>query len=191
MKSKSELRKEYLAKRMALSAQEFAAANKSILKHVAALDYSKVKYLHCFLSIENKQEIDTKSIIEYIKVAYPEIKIVVPKSDFKNGTLSHILLNEDTVLKENFVGIPEPLAGEMIDEKELDMIFVPMLVGDKQGNRIGYGKGFYDRFLQNCKPTAQKIGLSIFAAIEKIETIDPWDQRLNKLIYPKEIIAFS
>jgi 5-formyltetrahydrofolate cyclo-ligase len=70
------------------------------------------------------------------------------------------------------------------------VVFVPLLAFDKKGHRVGYGKGFYDRFLSDCKPETIKIGLSFFEAEESISAILPSDIRLDFCVTPTEIIVF-
>ena len=71
-------------------------------------------------------------------------------------------MNEDVILKENKYGIPEPINGIQINSDIIDVVFVPLLAYDSKGNRVGYGKGFYDRFLENLGSKTIKIGLSFF-----------------------------
>ena len=110
---------------------------------------------------------------------------MVSKSNFKNNTLTHYYLQENTIVQLNKYGIPEPVNATEVSEKELDLIFVPLLISDQKNYRVGYGKGFYDRFLSNCKKEAKFIGLNFFAPIKKIEDINPFDIFLHQVIYPK------
>lgn len=117
--------------------------------------------------------------------------VVVSKSNFEDGTLQHILLTDQTRLIINAHGIPEPESGIVIDEKQLDVVFVPLLCADSQGNRVGYGKGFYDKFLQKCKPETRFIGLSFFEPVEEILDTHKNDVRLHALVTPEDIIYFN
>ena len=88
------------------------------------------------------------------------------------------------------MGIPEPLNGNKIKINLIEVVFVPLIIVDKIGNRVGYGKGYYDRFLSNCDKKVIKVGLSFFDIIEKIEDTTYSDIRLNYCITPKKIIKF-
>src|SRR5690606_31403058 len=115
---------------------------------------------HIFLSITEKGEINTEYLLHILQGK--DKNIVVPKTNFKTQTLSHFLLTDNTIIKKNKWGIPEPEDGIPFPEEKIDVVFVPLLAFDKKGNRVGYGKGFYDRFLKLCKPDVIKIGLSLF-----------------------------
>ena len=67
----------------------------------------------------------------------------------------------------------------------LDLVFVPLLISDENNYRVGYGKGFYDRFLLNCRKDCKKIGLNFFKPTSKIVDINAFDIALDAVIYPK------
>ena len=103
----------------------------------------------------------------------------------------HFLLTENTKIKKNEFNIPEPLDGIEIPSNKIDVVFVPLLAFDKNGNRIGYGKGFYDSFLNECKTDVVKIGLSFFGAEERINEVFKTDIPLDFCVTPNEIYSFS
>jgi len=78
-----------------------------------------------------------------------------------------------------------------VSESEIDLIFVPLLAFDETGNRVGYGKGFYDKFLTKCRPDAIKVGLSYFEAIDRISDSEQFDIPLNYCITPQRIYEFG
>ena len=104
--------------------------------------------------------------------------------------MTHFLLTDNTTLKKNALNIPEPIDGIEIDNSKMDVIFIPLLAFDKQGSRVGYGKGFYDKFLSNCRPGTIKVGLSFFEAEELISDISEYDIKLDYCVTPEEIIVF-
>ena len=63
----------------------------------------------------------------------------------------HIICDDNTILNENDYGIMEPVDGTIIPYENIDMVICPLLTFDKNGYRVGYGKGFYDRFLTQCR----------------------------------------
>ena len=73
---------------------------------------------------------------------------------------------------------------------KIEVVFVPLLGYDLKGNRVGYGKGFYDRFLSECKPETLKIGLSFFEPEELITDVFVEDVKLDYCVTPKETYQF-
>ncbi|WP_397445364.1 5-formyltetrahydrofolate cyclo-ligase [Polaribacter sp. R77954] len=179
---KHELRKIYKQKRQDLSFFEIEKLQENIYNQIYDLDIAEVKNIHIFLTLEKFKEINTTPIINYF--SNKNIAIVVSKSDFKNNTLTHYFLEKDTKTEVNKYGIPEPINAKQVPEKEIDLVFVPLLISDAQNYRVGYGKGFYDRFLLNCRKDCKKIGLNFFKPIAKIDDIDQFDIALDDVIYP-------
>jgi 5-formyltetrahydrofolate cyclo-ligase len=187
---KADLRKIYLQKRKELSEKDFKLLNQQIADQFKLLDLSGVKLLHIFLPIIEKHEIDTYLIINWLLDNHPEINIAVPKSNFSNLTLTHLLYNKHLTIEKNKWNIPEPVSGDKINPSEIDIVMVPLLALDRIGYRVGYGKGFYDRFLAECRKDVQLIGLSQFEAIESIEDTDEYDMKLEKCITPTKTLTF-
>lgn len=181
--NKQHLRATYKQKRENLSSAEKNFLQENIYQQIYNLDISDVKIIHIFLSLEKFNEINTSPIINYFRTK--NIKIVVPKTNFKNNSLIHFYLEEDTELAINHYGIPEPKNAIQVSENDIDLVFVPLLISDKNHHRIGYGKGFYDRFLSNCRPNCKKIGLNFFKPIAEIEDINEFDIPLDLVLYPK------
>lgn len=189
--TKKELRKIYQEKRLQLTEEELLQKNNAVLKLFAQLDLLYIKVVHIYFPIEEKKEIDTHAIISFIQKYFPKIQLVVPKSNFTSFTMTHFLVNEKLVLKKNVYGIKEPVLGDEVNVEKIDFVIVPLLAFDKHGYRVGYGKGFYDRFLKECRTDVKIIGLSLFDPIEKIEDIDSFDVRMHKCITPNQIYTFE
>jgi 5-formyltetrahydrofolate cyclo-ligase len=104
--------------------------------------------------------------------------------------MSHFLLTDNTKIKKNEYNIPEPIKGLNVPTEMIDVVFVPLLAYDKLGNRVGYGKGFYDKFLNECKPNVIKIGLSFFEPEELIEDVFENDVKLDFCVTSERVICF-
>ena len=180
---KKELRKLYKQKRRDLSLKEVENLQENIYKQVFELDLSSIKTVHIFLSIERLFEINTNPIIDFLLLNNKQI--VVSISNFETNTLKHFLFDRKTKLKVSSFGIPEPVNGKEIDAKEIDLVFVPLLISDEKNYRVGYGKGFYDRFLAECRTDVKTIGLNFFKPIKSIENTNEFDIPLDQVIYPK------
>lgn len=187
--TKAEARKEFLQKRQALSDGEFQQLNLQVYHHFfAQLDLSFVKCLHVFLPIEGKREPDTWQIIDRIKREFPHIRISIPK--VKGDELENIYFEGYHQLTKNKWGILEPEQGVPTPTEKIDMVLVPLLAFDKSGHRVGYGKGFYDKFLAECRIRCQRIGISLFPPIEMIEDVDENDIGLTHCLTPTELLKF-
>ena len=95
----------------------------------------------------------------------------------------------DTETDRNEWLIPEPVEGEIIAPAEIDMVLLPGLCYDRQGHRVGYGKGYYDRFLKTCRPDCVKVGLSYFEPIEEITDVHDGDVMLDFVVTPELTVA--
>ena len=186
--TKSKLRKKYKQLRSQLSETEIDDLSFEISNTLLKLDIWKHSFYHSFLTIEENKEVNTNYLLSIL--SGKDKNTVVSKCDFATGLMTHFLLTDNTTLKKNVINIPEPLDGIEIDNSKIDVVFIPLLAFDKHGNRVGYGKGYYDRFLANCKPETIKIGLSFFEAEEIISDISIYDIKLDYCVTPKEIIAF-
>ncbi|WP_299159321.1 5-formyltetrahydrofolate cyclo-ligase [uncultured Tenacibaculum sp.] len=180
---KKELRKVYKLKRKNLSDTEIANLEQNIYAQVSKIDFSNYKNIHIFLPIEKLNEINTYPIIGFLRKQ--KKTIIISKSDFKTNTLQHFIFDKSTTLEINTYGIPEPMNAQQIDVKKIDMVFVPLLISDQQNYRVGYGKGFYDRFLSECKKEVVSIGLNFFQPIDNISDCNQYDIPLNHIIVPK------
>lgn len=179
---KQKLREIYKQKRNDLSFDEIIKLQENIYQQVYNLDISEVKNVHLFLSMRKFKEIDTAPLISYFR--NKNKRIVVSKCNFKDHTLSHFYFEKDTVLELNKYGVPEPVNAVLVNEIELDLIFIPMLISDHKNYRVGYGKGYYDRFLSHCRKDVKLIGLNFFKPIEEIEDVNEFDIALQEVIYP-------
>lgn len=189
--NKKELRQRYLQQRRDLLPEELNLLTEGIVKTFATLSFSNIQLVHLFYPIIGKLEFNSLLLKEYLQAKYPAIQFVLPKSNIEDHTLANILWNEDTPLALNQWGITEPEYGEVVPARKIDMVVVPLLAFDKQGNRIGYGKGFYDRFLADCRVDVYKIGMSYFGPEDSFEEVDPFDIPLNVCVTPDKIWKFS
>ncbi|WP_299604827.1 5-formyltetrahydrofolate cyclo-ligase [uncultured Aquimarina sp.] len=187
--SKNELRAKYKALRSKLENDQIDDLSLDISNHLLQLDIWEKSFYHIFLSIQKQKELNTEFILHILQGK--DKNIVVSKSNFKDNSLEHMLLTDNTVLKVNDWGIPEPVDGIPIPESKIDVVFVPLLAFDQLGNRVGYGKGFYDKFLSKCNPETIKIGLSFFSAEELIENVLPTDIALDFCVTPQKIYDFN
>ena len=144
--------------------------------------------IHVFLPIIKNKEINTHLIINELK--NKNINFYISKSNFMTNELTNFEFSEKTILKENKYGIPEPINAKEYPYNDFDIVIIPLLCADNNGCRVGYGKGFYDRFLDGLKSTPTKIGINYFEPIKKITDTNKFDIRLNYLVTPENTYEF-
>jgi len=190
--TKQELRKLYLQKRLALSEAEYLQLNHQLCENFFAhIDLSFIKVLHTFIPLERNKEPNTWLIIDRIRREFPNIRLSIPRVNNQTGELENFYFEGLHQLQQNSWGILEPKQGVPTEPEKIDMVLVPLLVFDKRGHRVGYGKGFYDKLLSQCQSTCMKIGVSLFSPINAIEDVNVFDQPLSLAITPSEIISFK
>ena len=181
--TKQELRKLYLEKRRNLTDGECSDLNLKLYNYFfASLDLSFIHVLHLYLPIEGKREPDTWMILDRLRREFPHVRISIPRIGAV-GELENIFFEGPHQLQINAMGIQEPKQGVPTLVEKIDLVIVPLLSFDRQGYRVGYGKGYYDRFLRLCRPDCKKIGLSFFPYVEHID-IDSHDVRLDGCVTP-------
>ena len=186
--TKSELRKKYNELRKELTIAQVEEFSLGIANNTLKLPIWDKEFYHIYLTINKKKEVDTNYLLS---ILYGKDKqIVIPKTDFEFSSLKHVLLTDSTIIKPNSWSIPEPVGGIAIASNKVDVVFVPLLAFDTYGQRVGYGKGFYDRFLEQCKPEIIKIGLSFFEAEEQILDINVKDIALDFCVTPERTYKF-
>jgi 5-formyltetrahydrofolate cyclo-ligase len=185
---KKALRTKYKALRNELTEIEIEEKSLAIANEILKLPIWEKTYFHLFLSITEHKEVNTEFILHLL--AGKDKEIVISKSDFETREMTHFLLTDNTRIKKNEYNIPEPVDGLEVPATKIDVVFVPLLAFDKKGNRVGYGKGFYDKFLSHCKPEAIKIGLSFFEAEELISDVFESDVLLNYCVTPIGVFEF-
>ena len=186
-KGKDALRQEYLEKRKALPMEQRDAFSLDMVNQCLHLPLWEALVFHLFLPIEKQCEVDTTLLLTLLQGK--DKQVVLSKMAPKNE-LVHFLLTEETPISIGQWGVPEPQGGLSISTDQLQVVFVPLVIFDQNGHRVGYGKGYYDRFLAQCSPNTIKVGLSFFEAVDQIEGTSTHDVRLDYCVTPKKVYAF-
>jgi len=186
--NKIALRQKYSALRANLSDHEIDEMSLQIANQIIQLDIWQHSFYHLFLPIESKKEVNTEYILQVL--AGKDKNIVLSASDFSTREMTHFLLTDATKIKKNNYDIPEPVDGLEVPVSKINVVFVPLLAFDEKGNRVGYGKGFYDDFLSKCKKEVIKIGLSFFDPEEQIDDVSDSDVKLHYCITPTTMYSF-
>jgi 5-formyltetrahydrofolate cyclo-ligase len=187
---KSEARKIYREKRISLADKERVKLDDLLLIQFQTVPFPFLEYLLSYWPMEENKEINTHLFTDYLEFINPGLKVSYPKTDFEKIELKALLTNDETEFEQNQYNIYEPEDGEIIAASEIDFVIVPMLICDMFGQRAGYGKGFYDRYLKNCREDCIKVGLSYFEPVDKIDDTNQFDVPLNLCITPQNIYVF-
>jgi 5-formyltetrahydrofolate cyclo-ligase len=184
--TKAEIRKFYLEKRMALSDAEYQLFNQQLCDNFfSSIDLSLIQVIHSFLPIDKTREPNTWLIIERLRKEYPHIRISIPRINNQTSIVDNFYYESPDQLEKNTWGIPEPKQGVPTATEKIDAVLVPLLAFDKTGNRVGYGRGFYDKFLATCREDCKKIGLSYFAAVEGTLPAESYDVPVDFVVTPQ------
>ncbi|MDT8415422.1 MAG: 5-formyltetrahydrofolate cyclo-ligase [Flavobacteriaceae bacterium] len=185
---KKALRKLYTEKRMSLSADDRQILNAAIFEQLKNLPIWEYNFYHVYLPIPTKNEPETNQIISTLFTQGK--KVMVSKADFTNFEMRHFYLEPNTQLAPGAYQIPEPVDAIAADAQLTEVIFVPLLAFDLQGYRVGYGKGFYDRFMARCQKNTLKIGISFFDPVDVIKDKQLTDIPLDYCVTPERVYRF-
>lgn len=180
--NKKELRLKYRNLRHQLSQDEIAEKSLAIANRTLLLNIWNKTYYHLYLTIQELHEVETEYLLQIL--AGKDKEIVVSKCNFETRTMTHYLLTDNTKFKKNKYNIFEPVDGIEVPNSKIEVVFVPLLGFDLAGNRVGYGKGFYDLFLSECNDDVIKVGLSFFESESSINDVLEHDIRLDYCVTP-------
>lgn len=188
--TKKDIRIQHKQKRLILKDNEIEKLQDLILIQFQKIRLPFIDYLHSYLPVHSNKEVDTFPIIDFMEFRNPGLHIVIPKTNAADNTIINYIYDDETVLHKNKYGIMEPEGGHVVDAGRVDMVLVPLLAFDESGGRVGYGKGYYDRFLAQCREDVIKLGLSFFDPVDKIDDTDEFDIPLTYCVTPYRIYEF-
>ncbi len=187
---KSEARKFFSEKRSSLSLQERMKNDDLLLIQLQTVALPSITFLLSFWPLEEKNEPNTHLFTDYMEFQNPGMIVCFPKTDFSTIDMQAIQTNDDTRFSKNKYGIYEPENEEVVNAAGIDLVFVPLSTVDKKGNRVGYGKGFYDRYLSQCRKDCMKIGFSYFEPLDSIKDSNEFDLSLDLCVTPSTVYVF-
>lgn len=158
----------------------------NVLKYLA--DKQHIQHIHVFLSIKQLNEVHTETLIA--KLLLQDKSIYTSISDHENNEMNTVRLTAHPTYLEDEHGIPVPSEWSDGDNSSIQLIFMPLMAYDLNGHRLGYGKGFYDRFLPKLPGKAVKAGLSYFPPENQIP-VEPHDIPLDLCFSPEGILKFT
>jgi len=188
--TKKELRKIYKEKRLAISSRDKLKMDDLLLINFQQLSFEHTNVLLSYWPMAHQAEPNSILYSSYLRHMMPGLRTAYTVTDFATLTMQAVEINENTVYNTNAYGITEPREGTLLDPEEIDIVFVPFLVCDANGYRVGYGKGFYDRFLARCREDVLKIGFTYFEPVAAIDDVQDFDIPLNFCITTENIYEF-
>ncbi len=188
--TKKDLRKIFLERRSGLSNTEKSKLDDLLLIQFQKLQLPGIHFLFTYYPLATKHEPETAHITRYLEFIFPGLQIAIPKIDASTGRMKAILVDDDTIYTLNPYGIFEPANGSELNPLMIDCVIVPLLAVDKAGFRVGFGKGYYDKYLAQCKKDIITIGLNYFEPVEKIEDRNAFDVPLKYCITPDKLYEF-
>ena len=186
---KKEAPKIFREKRNAISETERLKWDDLTLIQFQSLDLPFVDFVMSFYPIFENREVNTFLITDYLHFKNPGLHICYPKM-ISGNEMKAVICNADSVFKANEYGILEPMDTDTAHPQQLDMVMVPLLAFDEKGYRVGYGKGYYDRFLKQCRQDCLKVGFSWFDPVESIDDAADFDVPLDLCITPQRTYVF-
>ncbi len=180
---KSEIRKLNREKRNSLSKTEVQIKSKKASDYFTESKiYKNAETIMLYMPLGN--ETDTTMII---KKAYNDgKKTVFPVTDKANGEITPVYADENAVFVKGAFSVNEPWEKNIATPESIDVVIVPGIAFDKNGNRIGFGKGCYDKFL--IKTNAVKVGLCYdFQLLDEIPS-DLYDIKMDYIITEEGMI---
>lgn len=188
--TKQALRKIYKEKRKELPPPEQAKLDDLLLIKFQTTELPFIQTLLTYWPLEILKEPNAHLFTAYLEFINPGLQIAYPKTDLSNHEMTAILTNEDTRFVKNNYQLDEPANGMPIPPQEIDMVIVPLLAFDTRGYRVGYGKGYYDKYLSACRPDCVKVGFSYFDPIAEISDKHEFDVPLDYCITPQTVYVF-
>ncbi len=188
--TKKEVRQLFKKKRGEITAGERLKWDDLLLIQFQTIELPYLNYVFSFYPIEEYNEINSFILTEYLGFRNPGLEICYPRTNPGTNTMEAVICKPDSIFEINNYNIPEPIDNTIAEPADLDMVLLPMLGFDLNGYRVGYGKGYYDRYLKNCREDCLKIGLSYFEPVDRIEDANEFDVPLDLCITPQRIYVF-
>ena len=180
------LRMQNLQKRNSLSAKAIEEKSLFIQEKLFLLkEFKEAGKILFYVGV--KTEVRTKQMI-LDALALGKI-VCVPKSDFEKKIMNAVQIKNLNDLEETQFGLLEPKRGKEVPAEELDLIIVPGVAFDLRGTRLGYGGGFFDKFLRKTSRNAVKIGLAFECNLEESLPVTSHDEKMNKIITEEKIVG--
>lgn len=188
---KASLRRRYKEKRLMLTAPQKEKLEDLMLIRFQQLRLVIPPKILTYAPMEKLKEFDPGHVTDYCLFKNPGQVLYYPRVSATGHNLEIVRINEETVFTKSAFGVDEPEGEPEATAEILDMVIVPLLCFDNAGFRVGYGKGYYDKFLETCRKDALKIGFSFFEPENAITGLEYHDVQLDYCITPEQAYSFT
>ncbi len=188
--TKAFLRKEYHDKRRQLQLPQMHEMLTIMIERIDDIPLPEGNIFMSFQSLAKFHEVPVHFFQERIDVLKPDISWCFPKTNPGDASMDAIVDDEETTWAKAAFGINEPQTGKIVPPENIAFALVPLVAFDEKGFRVGYGKGYYDRFLKRCSPDLVTVGVSWFGPVPYIADINTKDVPLKYCITPEHLYAF-
>ena len=189
---KSNLRHIYKERRQQLTNAQLAKLDDLLLIQFQKLPVDIPALIMTYAAIAKWNEFDPQAITDYCYFKNAEQQLFYPLVTDVDAvsTMVPVLVNDATTFDLTAFGFSQPVDGIEVSPEDIDMVIVPLLAFDTKGYRVGYGKGYYDRFLKNCRNDVIKVGFSYFEPVDAIDDTNIYDVPLDYCITHDKIYIF-
>lgn len=189
---KKDIRRYYKEKRQELTASQINKMDDLMLIHFQQLPIDIPSSIMTYAAMEHLKEFNPQLITDYCYFKNPNQILSYPVMNEQQeiSEMISMAVDEETLFETNEFGIAEPIDGKKIMPGSIEMLIVPLLGFDTKGYRVGYGKGYYDRFLKKCNTDCIKVGFSYFDPVDVIEDINTFDIPLDFCITHEKFFEF-
>jgi len=182
---KTALRATVLEKRASMDEEQWKRKSGAIIKRLKNESvFKNAESVHTYISMNERREVCTDHLLKYLFQVNKEV--LVPITNFEDHSLIHASVSDTTQFEANKWGVREPIEYQPGELSSVDPVRVPIAAADMEGNRLGYGKGFYDRFLSRI--SAKKVGLVFDDFLFQEIPAEPFDEKMDLIITEERVI---
>ena len=189
---KVRLREKYLARRQAMDAGRYHQQSQQIqARFFQHFNLAHYPYIHTYLACAERREVDTWGIVHVILSQYPQVVLAVPKLLGGPGQMESCPIDQATTFQSHAWGMQEPTGGRRVPAADFLLVILPVIAFDKHGYRVGYGQGYYDRFLQQCRPDVTKVGLCFAGPVSTVTDLHMHDVPMDYCVTPSQVFRWT
>ena len=190
MEIKKQLRAQYLQKRDAMPYSGVLAKSRQIIAHLAAYaPLGSAKTVMAYMPKGNEADL----VALFLQLWESGMHVLIPVCTDKHGTMEAALLKQEELftLKQDAFGIWVPEEPEFVAPQAIDLVLVPGIAFDGEGRRLGFGGGYYDRYLNRVRADAFSIGIGFHCQLVPRLPEEPFDKKLCALCTENGVIEIN